>query len=205
IEEANKIGLPLFTTYGLTEMASQVTTTAPQDDRERLYTSGRVLKHREIRISNDREILVKGKTLFTGYVTQTGIETPFDGAGWFATGDLGRVDADGYLVVTGRKDNMFVSGGENIYPEEIEEAIRQLAGVDDVIVVPVDDEKFGQRPVAFVKYVPGKERSPEILLKELGKHLPKFKIPTSIHTWPADVPQAGIKSSRAYFQSLLNR
>ena len=90
--------------------------------------------------AKNQEILVKGKTLFNGYVTKRLI-TPFDKKGWFHTGDLGILTKGKYLRVIGRKDNMFISGGENIQPEEIEKHILKLKGIADAIVVPKKDKQ----------------------------------------------------------------
>jgi O-succinylbenzoic acid--CoA ligase len=143
------------TTYGLTEMASQVTTTSPAATLQELYTAGRVLPHREVSISESGRILVQGETLFAGYVGGEGVDRPLDAGGWFHTGDLGELDEAGYLSVRGRVDNMFVSGGENVQPEEVEEALCRLEGVEEAVVVPVEDEEFGARPVAFVRVAGG--------------------------------------------------
>jgi O-succinylbenzoic acid--CoA ligase len=151
VDEALARGLPVHTSYGLTEMASQVTTTAPGAAPEELRTAGRVLPHREVSVSGEGEILVRGETLFAGYV-QGGRPGVRPGAGgWFRTGDLGRLDGAGRLRVLGRRDNLFVSGGENVRPEEIEEALLRIPGVEEAVVVPVPDPEFGERPVAFVR------------------------------------------------------
>lgn len=205
VEKAVAAGLPIHTTYGSTEMTSQVTTTGPDESPEKLSTCGKVLKYRQLKISDEGEILVKGETLFKGYVTSSVVQSPCDSDGWYATGDLGEIDSDGYLTVTGRKDNMFISGGENIYPEEIESAMRLLDGVEDAIVVPIDDARFGQRPVAFVRMSKTATFYPEKLTEELRARLPKFKIPVDILPWPDDTPRTGIKPDRTYFKKLANQ
>jgi o-succinylbenzoate---CoA ligase len=183
VDEAFTRGLPIHTSYGLTEMASQVTTTSPGAALEELNTAGRVLPHREVSVSREGEILVRGETLFTGYVKGERIDRPVDAAGWFHTGDLGGLDEDGHLWVKGRQDNMFVSGGENVQPEEIEEALCRLQGVEEAVVVPISDEEFGARPVAFVR-VTGGAPEPGVLSRALESSLPRFKIPVSFHAWP---------------------
>ncbi len=202
IEQAVGRGLKLHTTYGSTEMASQVTTTAADDAADKLFTSGRVLKYREVKVGDSGEIMVRGETLFKGYVTSSGLNPARDEQGWFATGDLGRIDSEGYLHVTGRMDNMFISGGENIHPEEIEAVMLRLPGVEDVVVVAVDDEKFGQRPVAFVKFASGVSPAAEKLQQQLGNWLPKFKIPAQILDWPDEPAGGRLKRDRQHFQSL---
>ncbi len=196
VREAFNAGVKLHTSYGLTEMASQVTTTAAEDPLPRLLTSGKALRHREIMISDSGEILVKGETRFQGYVTLGGLERPFNRDGWFTTGDLGRIDDNGYLKVTGRKDNMFVSGGENIHPEQIEKAIVGLKGIENAVVVGVDDDEFGQRPVAFVKMSGGSAIDKEQIVAALGEVLPRFKIPIRFFEWPKEDIETSIKPSR---------
>jgi O-succinylbenzoic acid--CoA ligase len=202
VDEAVSRGLPIHTSYGLTEMASQVTATPPGASPEELRTSGRLLPHREISISEDAEILVRGETLFTGYVTPHAVDLPLDADGWFHTGDLGELDANGYLRVRGRKDNLFVSGGENVQPEEIEDALCRLEGVEEAVVVPVANTEFGFRPVAFVKTVEGTARLGD-LARTPELSLPRFKIPVSFHEWPEET--GGLKVDRNYFRELARR
>jgi O-succinylbenzoic acid--CoA ligase len=197
VDEAFARGLPIHTSYGLTEMASQVTTTPPGATIEELHTSGRVLPGREVSIFGDGEILVRGETLFAGYVDGEKIDRPIDEGGWLHTGDLGTLDEDGSLRVEGRKDNLFVSGGENIQPEEIEEALYRLDEIDEAIVVPVSDQEFGHRPVAFVRT----GRDPESLAPELENALPRFKVPIAFHPWP-EKTQRGMKADRPALRRL---
>jgi len=204
VEEAASRGLPVYTSYGLTEMASQVTTTPPGATPERLRTSGQVLPHREVSISGGGEILVRGETLFAGYVEGGAVDRPLDGEGWFHTGDIGDLGGDGYLHVRGRKDNLFVSGGENVQPEEVEESLRGLEGVEEAIVVPLPDREFGERPVAFVRMTEGSpvQRNLAAMLEEV---LPRFKVPAWFHAWPEDARQTGMKVDRAFFRELALR
>ena len=195
VDEAVERGLPVHTSYGLTEMASQVTTTPPGASTEELHTSGRALPGREVSISKEGEILVRGNTLFAGYVEGGSLDRFFDENGWFHTGDLGELDEEGYLRVLGRKDNLFVSGGENIQPEEIEEAIAGLPGIEAAVVVPVPDPEFGHRPVAFVRMENGIIGD---LAPELEKVLPRFKVPIAFHPWPEE--SGGMKVNRASFR-----
>jgi len=193
LEEAVSRGLPVHTSYGLTEMASQVAATRPGAPLEELLTSGRVLPHRELRLAEDGEILVRGRTLFAGYVEGDAVERPLDREGWFHTRDLGELDGEGRLLVRGRRDNLFVSGGENVQPEEIEEALRREAGAEEAVVVPVPDEEWGARPVAFLK---GGAPDPA---RSLERVLPRFKIPVAFYPWPQDAP-GGMKVDRAFFR-----
>jgi O-succinylbenzoic acid--CoA ligase len=193
VDEALARGLPLHTSYGLTEMASQVTTTPPGARPEQLRTAGRALPKREVSISESGEILVRGETLFAGYAEGEELDRPVDAEGWFHSRDLGELDESGYLRVGGRMDNLFISGGENVQPEEIEAALCRLEEIDEAVVVPVPDEEFGARPVAFVRINDGETRD---LARELEPVLPRFKIPIYFHPWPEEVPQ-GMKADRA--------
>jgi o-succinylbenzoate---CoA ligase len=201
VDEALARGLPVHTSYGLTEMASQVTTTPPGASLEELRTAGRVLPNREVSISEGEEILVRGATLFAGYVEAEELDRPLDEGGWFHTRDLGTLDENGYLRVRGRIDNLFVSGGENVQPEEIEEALCRLEGVREAVVVPVPDEEFGARPVAFVRMSAGE---PGDLARKVEPDLPRFKIPISFHLWPEEA-RRGMKAERANLGELARR
>ena len=193
--QAHERGWPVHATYGCTEMASQVATTPPGADLDALQTAGQVLPHREVTIAESGDIWVRGDTLFPGYVDRSSLHDPSNNDGWYPTGDLGRIDEAGYLHVEGRIDNQFISGGENIQPEEIERALRQLDGVRRAVVVPVPDDTFGQRPVAFVDV----EGSPEALedwRAALSESLPRFKLPIALYAWPGEHPGEGMKVDR---------
>ena len=194
----------VHTSYGLTEMSSQVTTTPPGMTPAGLRTSGRVLPYREVAISGDGEILVRGETLFAGYVRDDGLERPVDEAGWFHTGDLGELEGKGYLRVRGRKDNLFISGGENIQPEEIEEYLERLEGVERAVVVPVPDEYFGERPSAFVLPADGRV-TPRGLAGELERELPRFKVPVAFYEWPEGADPGKTKVDRPFFRDRARR
>jgi o-succinylbenzoate---CoA ligase len=204
VDEAVSRAFPVHTSYGLTEMASQVTTTPPGASHEELRTSGRPLPHREVGISGDGEILVRGETFFAGYVEGDAVDRPLDADGWFHTGDLGGLSENGCLRVLGRKDNLFVSGGENIQPEEIEEALSSLEGVEVAVVVPILDPEFGARPVAFVRMADGTVKG-ETLAHALEKVLPRFKIPVAFHGWPEEAGLGGMKVDRAFFHERASR
>ncbi len=202
VGKAAGVGLSIFTSYGSTEMASQITTTRPHDDLDRLLTSGKVLPYRQIKIAPDGEILVKGATLFKGYLERDLLVTGRDDLGWFRTGDLGYMDDLGYLVVTGRKDNMFISGGENIQPEEIENKMNQLDGVANAIVVPVRNKEYGERPAAFVMMEAGRDFDRQDLEQGLKNILPHFMVPDYFFPWPEDMVQNGLKINREYFRKI---
>jgi len=203
IKKAVDMNVPVYTSYGSTEMASQITTTQTGDTVDRLTTSGKLLPYRELKIASDGEIKVKGLNLFKGYVKDKKIIRPFDKEGWFATGDLGFMDEKGSLTVTGRKDNMFISGGENIQPEEIEKQLNNITGIEQSLVVPVYNVEFGQRPVAFIKNKNGNPDT-DLIKKQLEKFLPKFKVPDHFFPWPQE-KRSDIKPDRNFFIKLAGK
>ncbi|HHP7238218.1 o-succinylbenzoate--CoA ligase [Longibacter sp.] len=185
LDRAVDRGWPVHTSYGSTEMSSQITTTSSGADRDTLTTSGQVLPHRDLRIVDER-IQVRGKTLFSGYVATEGaagrLRDARTGDGWFDTGDVGFLDEQNRLHVTGRADRMFVSGGENVHPEEIEAELARCDGIGRAAVVAIEDETFGERPVAFVQWRPDAEVRD--LFVELRQALAGYKVPDAIHRMP---------------------
>jgi hypothetical protein len=193
LDQSAQLGLNVQTTYGSTEMASQVAT-----GKSGFY---QVLPFREVRIAADNEVEVRGKSGFLGYLDGTGLHQPFDENGWFKTGDIGlwcskdtknQGDVES-LKITGRKDSMFISGGENIHPEEIERILLQFGKTEQAIVVAVQDAEFGARPVAFLKI--GENFSESKLQKFLGKRLAKFKVPDLFLALP-ELVESEIKHNR---------
>lgn len=205
LRKARKKGWPLYTSYGATEMASQIATTRPNAPVEELGNKAHLLPYRELAIDESSEIKVKGETLFAGYVTPEGLDLPFDEEGWFATGDLGEWNEDGSLRITGRKDAMFISGGENIQPEEIERVLLMHQDVEQAIVVDIPSEEYGARPCAFVKMKPKKRLHSQELRRFLRTHLAGFKVPDRFYRWPNEERKEGIKPSRARFREIARR
>lgn len=202
IDRALSFQLPLYKSYGLTETTSQVTTTSRTDYPDRLFTSGRALEYRQVKISDNNEILVKGAILFKGYLEPQGLKVPIAEDGWFHTGDCGHIDADGFLTVTGRKDNMFISGGENIQPEEIENCLLMMEDILDAVVVPIADREFGFRPAAFIRTAGNRERNENRICRHLERYLPRFKIPRYFFDWPKNLASEALKPERRNFQKM---
>jgi len=196
------MGLPLYTTYGLSEMASQTTTTSANDTLEHLLTAGKPLIPNTVRIEKDGTISVRGPCRFLGYLKDDEITQPFDEQGWFNTKDLGGWTSDGYLCILGRKDNVFICGGENIQPEEIENFIMSSEYVDKAVVMPVEDEEFGHIPIAFVKFT--EKNREEQLMDYLKKKISGLKIPRAFYPLPRELEGKGIKVLRKELNYWIN-
>jgi fatty-acyl-CoA synthase len=176
----------LYNLFGSTEVA-WATVATPADLRAAPGTAGRPPRGTVVRLYGDdgRElaagergrIFVGSELVFDGY-TGGGGKASIDGL--LASGDIGHLDEEGRLYVDGRDDEMIISGGENVFPREVEDVIACLDGVDEVAVVGVDDERFGQRLKAFVV------RSPAATLgeREISDHvratLAAFKVPRDV-------------------------
>jgi O-succinylbenzoic acid--CoA ligase len=201
IQKAAALELPVYRTYGSTEMASQITTTSVKDCHDLNSSSGCVLRYRQMKLSPEGEILVKGRSLFKGYVAEKSVILPVDDEGFFDSGDIGYLDNENRLHVTGRKDLMFISGGENIHPEEIEKAIEYIESVEQVVVVPIEDIQFGSRPVAFIRTKEGMEFDVNRAKKVLRDRLESFKIPEHFLPWPKEF-DSSLKPSISRLQTL---
>lgn len=181
--------LPIFFTYGMTETTSIITLAAKEDFPLKNFNMGCPISCCEIKIASDCEILVKGKNLFQGYWDGFQIKPP---SLWFATKDLGKIYLDNHLHIVGRKDRLFISGGENIQPEEIEQALCSIKGIISATVLPKPDEEFGHRPVAFIEDI--QQRSFAQVFFELRKILPSFKCPISIWPYPKHLKNTSVKT-----------
>jgi O-succinylbenzoic acid--CoA ligase len=151
----------------------------------------RLLPHRECRIGDDGEILVRGDALFLGYLEDGGLVPATDADGWFHTRDLGSWD-DGVFQVLGRRDHQFISGGENVQPESIEDVLHRHPAIARAIVVPRPDAEFGQRPVAFLDATGEIEQ--DALRTWLRQYLNPWELPVAFHPLPRS---EGMKIRRA--------
>ncbi len=177
IEKALDLGIPVMPTYGSTESCTQATGVARGSGRKAYFTAGRPIPYREVRIAEDGTILLGGKTLFSRYLDKPP-KPLVPGNRIFSTADFGYLDPEGNLVVLGRKDGIFISGGENISPFEIENALLRLDSVVTAIAVPVPDREYGLVPWAFVE-MPGPFNEAEMLVA-LKSRLPGYKVPKRI-------------------------
>ncbi len=175
-------GVPVVQTYGLTEAASQVATLAPGDALGKLGSAGKPLLPTELRIASDGaasvgEILVRGPTVMRGYINRPDETARALRDGWLHTGDLGYLDDEGYLYVVSRRADLIISGGENIYPAEVEAALLAHPAVEEAGVVGLPDERWGQVPAACVKLRPGATLSEAALIAFCRERLAGYKLP----------------------------
>ena len=195
LRQARDAGLPVCASYGCTEMASQIATTRPGDPSETFVGAAPVLPHREVAISGDGEVLLGGRTLCLGYLDQERVRPAAGANGWFASGDLGRLDG-GRLSITGRRDARFISGGENIQPEEVEQALLAHPAVLAAVCVAVPDPEFGSRPAAFLALAAGPLPPPD-LEAHLDARLARFKHPVRYFALPATPSGSAGSASRS--------
>ena len=189
-EQAEKMGICCWCGYGMTEMGSTVT--AKRADAT--GGVGSVLPNRELTLK-EGEILVRGKTLCIGYYRNKTI-FPATEDTWFATKDLGHWQGE-ELHIQGRADNMFISGGENIQPEEIEKVLLGHPAVKQAFVLPVDDREYGQRPVAVVETRQALDEAlSDGLHCYMEARLSAFRRPVAYLALPESLTGGGIKVSR---------
>jgi len=157
--ECQEKGIPVYQSYGMTETASQVVTLTPEDSLVKIGSAGKPLFSNQIKImkngeecqpNEEGEIFVKGPTITKGYWKKKEATDKAIKNGWLQTGDQGYVDEDGFLYVLDRRSDLIISGGENVYPAQIESVLLTHPNISDAGVIGVNDEKWGQSPHAFV-------------------------------------------------------
>ena len=192
IEIRKSTGAWLMTGFGMTETSGFITYTDPDDSVERLVQSaGKAVGGFELRIVDEArtevatgvvgEIAVRGPFLMKEYWNNPDATAAVvDADGWFYTSDLAYKDADDYIYISGRKSEMFKTGGENVFPREVEAVIESHGSVQAVAVIGVPDEVFQEVGYAFVVLKPGCELTEDALREHCGEHLANFKIPKRI-------------------------
>ena len=183
LDRAVAAGWPIALTYGLTEACSQVATTRP-GWRPGDGLAAPPLPYTAVRIAgggdggDDGEILVRGPTVFAGYwEAPSATGRALDGEGWLRTGDLGRIDGRGRLSVVGRRGDLIVSGGENVYPAEVEAALAAHPTIAEACVLGIPDERWGERVVAMVVLRAGEVVGVAALEAFLRERLAGYKLP----------------------------
>ena len=189
IDACEKKSLPIYKTYGMTETFSQSVTFSVLDYPHKRDSVGKPLPGMQIRIDNPDadgvgEIHLTGPMVMTGYIDKEPIN------GDLNTDDIGYVDEDGFVYILNRRKDLIISGGENIYPKELEDLVYTLPAVKECAVVPVSDTKWGQVPALFVAFHDGESMTADEILSFMTSSLAKYKIPKYIRILPA-LPRNG--------------
>jgi o-succinylbenzoate---CoA ligase len=188
LETCIQKGIPVFQSYGMTETSSQIVTLAPEDSLNKLGSAGKPLFPAQLKIMTDGneniafepgEIIVKGPNITIGYLNREEANRNSFMDGWLRTGDIGYIDDEGYLYVMDRRSDLIISGGENIYPAEIEETLLSHPFVAEAGVTGIEDGVWGQVPIGFVVLLnPVSEGE---LLQYCQERLAKYKLPKKLY------------------------
>lgn len=187
LEQSKQKGIPVFQSYGMTETSSQIVTLAPEYSLAKIGSAGKALFPSQLRIEVDGklaapneagEIVVFGPNVTGGYWKRPDATEQSIQSGWLHTGDIGYLDEDGFLYVLDRRSDLIISGGENVYPAEIEAILSAHPAVFEAGVTGVADDKWGQVPLAFV--VITEDVTEQQLLQYCRDHLASYKIPREI-------------------------
>ncbi|BBX20922.1 3-[(3aS,4S,7aS)-7a-methyl-1,5-dioxo-octahydro-1H- inden-4-yl]propanoyl:CoA ligase [Mycolicibacter terrae] len=172
----------VLTAYGLTESGGFATMCRADDDAVTVATTcGRPIADFELRIGESGEVLLRSANIMLGYLDDPeATAAAIDAAGWLHTGDIGTVDAAGNLRITDRLKDMYICGGFNVYPAEIEQVLARLEGVADVAVIGVPDERLGEVGRAFIVRRPDSELDETAVISYAREHLANFKAPRSV-------------------------
>ncbi|WP_094288055.1 3-((3aS,4S,7aS)-7a-methyl-1,5-dioxo-octahydro-1H-inden-4-yl)propanoate--CoA ligase FadD3 [Mycobacterium lehmannii] len=177
----------VLTAYGLTEASGFGTMCRPDDDAVTVATtSGRPIADFELRIDNPGEddageVLLRGPNVMLGYLDDPeATAAAIDSDGWLHTGDVGTVDDNGNLRITDRLKDMYICGGFNVYPAEIEQVLARLDGIAESAVIGVPDERLGEVGKAYIVVKPGAELDEDTVIAYTREHLANFKTPRSV-------------------------
>ena len=187
LEECGRRSIPALTTYGLTEACSQAASQAPRSPYVPERGSGHALPGVELRVDGSGKIHLGGPTLMSGYFRGEGRDpdTSMFTDGWLDTGDLGELDAAGRLHVHARRTDLIVTGGENVYPLEIEQCLEALPGVRRALVFGVHDPRWGQIVAAAIEVEPEAATDEAALDAALASRLAPHKRPRLLAVVPA--------------------
>jgi fatty-acyl-CoA synthase len=182
-------GTAIVQGYGLTEAAPNVLCLPPEDAVRKLGFAGKPYPFVDVRLSAEEELQVRGPNVFPGYWrNDEATAAAFTDDGWLRTGDVAECDDEGFYRIKGRLKDMYISGGENVYPAEIEAVLHEHPQVADAAVVGVADERWGEVGVAFVVCDGVTE---EELLEWCRARLARFKVPKSFR-FIGEIPRNGM-------------
>jgi acyl-CoA synthetase (AMP-forming)/AMP-acid ligase II len=171
----------ILTAYGLTE-AVVATMCRPGDDAITIATTcGRAAAEMQLRLGPNDEVLLRGPNVMLGYLDDpAATAAAIDEDGWLHTGDVGRLDERGYLSITDRLKDMYICGGFNVYPAEVEQVLARLEGVAESVVIGVPDERLGEVGKAYVIPRPGYQLSTQDVLTHCTASLANYKLPRDV-------------------------
>jgi len=169
-------GVDIVQGYGLTEAAPNVLCLPPEDARRKAGSAGKPYPYVDCRIAEDGELLVRGPNVFAGYWRNADATAAAFRDGWLLTGDVAERDDEGNYTLRGRIKELVVSGGENVYPAEVEAVLHDHPAVVEAAVVGVPDERWGEVCVAYVV-----TREPVDLQEHCAERLARFKVPKAFH------------------------
>lgn len=192
LKRAEKLDLRVAQTYGMTETSSQTATLANEDAMTHIGSAGKPLFFNEIKIDVKEgdsigEILIRGPHVTSKYIGRFK-DKPTTINGWLHTGDVGYLDEQGYLYVVDRRSDLIISGGENIYPAEIENKLLGHPNVKEAGVCGIEHDKWGQVPVAFI--VSKKQITEQEIIDFCTQHLANYKVPKQVH-FVSHLPRSG--------------
>ncbi|WP_454175628.1 FadD3 family acyl-CoA ligase [Gordonia sputi] len=172
----------VITAYGQTESSGFITTCTPDDDDVTVATTcGRAFDGMEIALSDQGEVLTRGAMVMRGYLDDpAATEATIDADGWLHTGDVGVIDERGNLRITDRLKDMFICGGFNVYPAEVEQTLARLDGVTETAVIGVPDDRLGEVGRAYVTIHDAAHLTENDVLSYARTHLANFKVPRSV-------------------------
>ncbi|WP_419155441.1 o-succinylbenzoate--CoA ligase [Weissella minor] len=203
LNKAQLAGVGVVQSYGMTETASQIIALDPKDALPKMGSVGKALFPVELRVAHMTtegvgRVQVKSPTLTVGYLNKMDkYEASFED-GWFDTGDMGYQDAEGYLYLVGREGDMISSGGENIFPNEIEDVYQQLPEIKEISVIGVSDEHWGAVPVAVIEFNQGQELTHQALVHFGRQHLAHYKVPKTYYRLTNDWPRTASGKIQRY-------
>jgi fatty-acyl-CoA synthase len=171
-------GVEIVQGYGLTEAAPNVLCLPPEDAMRKAGFAGKPYPHVDVRLSEQGELQVRGPNVFAGYWRNPDATAATLQDGWLRTGDIAERDGEGFFRIKGRLKDMYISGGENVYPAEVEAVLHEHPAVADAAVVGVPEERWGEVGVAFVVAVG--EVSEEELVEFVRARLARFKVPKAV-------------------------
>ena len=173
--KCQKVKIPVVQCYGMTETCSQIIALSAHDALEKIGSVGKPLFTTQMKLSGDGEILLKTPALTPGYLNLPEKLPSKMVDGWYRTGDIGHIDKDGYLYIDGRSDEMLISGGENIFPQEVEQVYQNYPGIEEIAIVGKADPEWGEVPVAFIVSRQGLDQ--DALIRFGYQHLAHYKVP----------------------------